>query len=102
MKNHTKIFWYAAYQHISISWPWKKSLHFQQDQISHRSKNWYYLYFSHSCASIKIGSYDLLPLEKTFTLHNVIILINLAFDKEQNCCKYNIKSSYQLPKKGNK
>ena len=56
------------------------------------------MFFSQLCKH-QSCSYDLLPLEKTFTLHNVIILINLAFDKEQNCCKYNIKSSYQLPKK---
>ena len=30
---------------------------------------------SHNYAKIKVDSYDLLPLEKTMTLHNVIMLI---------------------------
>ena len=32
-------------------------------------------FFSHNCASVKIGFYDSLPLEKTLTLRNVITLI---------------------------
>ena len=31
--------------------------------------------FSHNHASVKIDSYDSLALEKTFTMHNLIILI---------------------------
>ena len=34
--------------------------------------------FSHSYSKIKVDSYDLLPLEKTLTFHNVIIHIKLV------------------------
>ena len=33
---------------------------------------------------IKVDSYDSLPLGKTTTLHNVIILINSVFNRNQN------------------
>ena len=46
--------------------------------------------FSHNYAKIKIDSDDDLPLEKTVTLHNVVILIKLVFNKNQNCYFYNI------------
>ena len=39
---------------------------------------------SHKFVSIKIYSYDALPLEKTPTLHNVIILTESVFNKGQN------------------
>ena len=52
---------------------------------------------------IKIDSYDSLPQKKkTLTLHSVIIIIKLVFDKNQNDYYYNIfleKCSYQLAKK---
>ena len=51
---------------------------------------------------IKVDSYDSLPLKKTLTLHSVIIIIKLVFDKNQNDYYYNIflgKCSYQLAKK---
>ena len=35
--------------------------------------------FSHNYARTKADSYDSLPLEKTLTFHNVIILIKSAF-----------------------
>ena len=41
-------------------------------------------------AKIKIESYDALPLEKTLTLHNVIILIKPVFNKDQKSYCYNI------------
>ena len=34
-------------------------------------------------AKIEIDSYDPLPLEKTFTFHNVIILIKSVFKKDK-------------------
>ena len=43
-----------------------------------------------------------MPLEKTLTLRNVLILINSVFNKGQNHYYYNIfseKSSYQLAEK---
>ena len=58
-------------------------------------------FFSHNCARSKIDSSDSLPLEKTLTLHNVIILIKSVFNKNQNHYYYNIfleKCFYQLPK----
>ena len=39
--------------------------------------------FSHNYARIKIDSYDVLPLEKTLTLH-VIILIKSVLNKNKN------------------
>ena len=58
--------------------------------------------FSHNYAKIKIESYDSLPLEKTLSLHNVIILIKSVLNKNKNHYYYNIflkKCSYQLAKK---
>ena len=57
--------------------------------------------FSHNYAKIKIDSYYSLPLEKIFTLRNIIILIKSVFNKNQNHNNYNIfleKLSYYLPK----
>ena len=44
--------------------------------------------FSHYYA--KIDSYDSLPLEKTLTFHNVIILITSVFDKDKNKYYFNM------------
>ena len=58
--------------------------------------------FSHNYVEIKICSYDFLLLKNTFSFHNVIILIQSAFNKNKNHYYYNIvlgKYSYQLPKK---
>ena len=48
------------------------------------------MFFSHNYAKIKINSYDSFPLEKTLTLHNVIILINSVLNKDKNHYYYNI------------
>ena len=56
---------------------------------------------SHNYTKIKVHSYDSLPLEKTFTLHNVIVPIKSVFNKNQNHYYYNIyleKCSHQSPK----
>ena len=58
--------------------------------------------FSHCYATIKVDSYDSLPIEKILTLHNVIILIKSVLNKNKNhyCCKIFLKKcSYQLAKK---
>ena len=49
-------------------------------------KNWHisFLYYP------KLGSYDSLPIEKTLTLHNVIIIIKSVLNKDQNHYYYNI------------
>ena len=55
---------------------------------------------SHNYARIKVDIYDSLPLEKTLTLHNVIILIKSVFNKTQNHYYHNMfleKDSYQVP-----
>ena len=57
--------------------------------------------FSQNNPKIKIGSYDSLCLEKTLTLHNVIMLIKSVFNKSQNYY-YSIfleKCLYQLAEK---
>ena len=54
---------------------------------------------SHNYAKIKIDSDDDLPLKKTLTMHNVVILIKSVFNKNQNHYYYNIfleKCSYHL------
>ena len=54
--------------------------------------------FSHYYAKIKADCNDSLPLEKTLTLHNVIILIKSVFNKDKNHYYYNIfleKCSYK-------
>ena len=54
--------------------------------------------FSYNYETIKIDSDDELPLEKTLTLHNVIIFIKSVFNKDQNYYYYNTflgKCSYQ-------
>ena len=60
---------------------------------------------SHINAKVKSDSYDSSPLEKTLTLHNVIILIKSVFNKDKNNYYYNVflkKCSYQLPKNNDK
>ena len=57
---------------------------------------------SHNYATSKVDSYDFLPLEKTMTLRNVIILVKSVWNKDKNNYYYNIfleKASYELPKK---
>ena len=56
---------------------------------------------SHNYAKLTVDSYDLLPLEKTTTFHNAIILIKSAFNKDKNNYNYNIfleKASDELPR----
>ena len=56
---------------------------------------------SHNYAKIKINSYDSLPLEKTMTFGNAIILNTSVFNKDKNNYYYNIfleKASYELSK----
>ena len=57
--------------------------------------------FSHYYATIKVGSDDTLPIEKTVTLLNVLILIKSVLNKDQDHYYYNIffqKFLYQLAK----
>ena len=46
--------------------------------------------FSHNYARIEIDSFDYLPLEKTFSLHNVIALTKSVSNKNQYHWYYNI------------
>ena len=65
-----------------------------------KSDNTYVI--SHNYAKFKVDSYDSLPLEKTMTFDNVIILIKSVFNKNNNDYWSNIfleKSSFELPKK---
>ena len=60
------------------------------------------MFHSHYYVKIKVDSYDFLPIEKTLTLHNVIILIKSILNKDKNHYYYKIflkKCSYQLDKK---
>ena len=54
---------------------------------------------SHYFEKVKVDSYDSLPIEKTLTLHNVIILIKPVLNKDKNDYYYKIflgKCSYQF------
>ena len=58
--------------------------------------------FSCYYEKINVDFYDYLPIEKILTLHDVIILVKSALNKDQNYYYYKIfleKCSYQLPKK---
>ena len=56
--------------------------------ISEKSGIRYSIY--HNFAIIRTDSYHSLPTEKTFTFHNVIILIKSVFNKNKNEYYYNI------------
>ena len=59
-------------------------------------------FFFHGYAKIKVNPNNSLPLEKTMTFHNVIILIRSVFNKNKNSYYFSIfleKASYELPKK---
>ena len=56
----------------------------------------------HNYAIIKVDSYNSLPLEKTMTLRNVVILVKSVWNKDKSNYYYNMfleKASYELPKK---
>ena len=70
--------------------------------MSYKSKTWHHIFFYHYFAKIKVDSGDYLPIEKTLTLHNFIILIRSVLNKDINHYYYKIfleKCSYQLAKK---
>ena len=51
---------------------------------------------------MRVDSYDSLFIEKTLTVHNVIILVTSVLNNDQNHFSYNIfleKCLYQLAKK---
>ena len=54
---------------------------------------------SHNYAKIKLDSYDSLPLEKTITFHDVIILIKSVFNNNYYYNLFLERASYELPKK---
>ena len=58
--------------------------------------------FSHYFSKIKVDSYYYLPIEKTLTSHNVIIVIKSGLSKDKNHYYYKIfleKCSYELAEK---
>ena len=60
----------------------------QQKYISLKSGIIYI--FSHYIGKIKVASYDSLRIEKTLTLHNVLILIESVLKKDKNFYYYKI------------
>ena len=57
------------------------------------------LNISQNYAKIKVDYYNSLPLEKTMTFHNLIILIKSVFNKDKNNYYCNIfleKASHEL------
>ena len=76
--------------------------------ISVKSNIYNYLYnyitniICHNYVTIKVDSYDSLPLEKAMSFHNVIILVKSVCNKDKSNYCYNIfleKASYELTKK---
>ena len=66
-----------------------------------KSKRWYYIFFSHNYARIKLFYMILCFQKKKLTLHNVIIIIQSVFNKNQNhyyCNVFLEKCSYTLRK----
>ena len=60
--------------------------------------------FSDYYGKIKVDSYDSLPVGKTLTFHNIIMIIQSVLNKDKNGYYYNIflgKCLYQLAKKNN-
>ena len=56
---------------------------------------------SHNYTKVKVDSYKSLPLAKTITFHNIIILIESIWNKDKNNYYYKIfleKASYDSPK----
>ena len=52
--------------------------------------------FPHYFTKIKVNSCDSLPIEKTFTLHNVIILIKSVLNKDRNYYYYEVNEKMLL------
>ena len=66
------------------------------------SEKYDYIYNRVIKVKTKVNSYDSLPVDKTLTLHNVVILIKSVLNKDKNHCYYKIfleQCSYQLAKK---
>ena len=66
-----------------------------------KKKNGIAYVISHNYAIIKVDSYELLPLQESLILHNVIILIKSVFNKDKNNYYYKmflVKGSHQLRK----
>ena len=116
IENHKKHFWPLRsifYQVDEFIWvfDWNKYLIlFGSEKYDATQNRIRYLisqkssvthFCSHNYARNKIDSSDSLPLEKSLTLDNVIILIKSVSNKNQNHYYYNIfleKCFYQLPK----
>ena len=57
---------------------------------------------SHNYSTVKVDSYNSLPLEKTMALPNVIILVRSVWNKDKNNYCFNMfleKAFCELPKK---
>ena len=65
-------------------WPWKIWGVYNRLRYLVSQKSGTADVFSHCYAKIKVDSDDSLPIEKTLTLNNVIILIKSVFNKDQN------------------
>ena len=66
------------------------------------SIQWHYIYNFYNYATIKVDSFDSLPVEKTMTFRNVIIYAKSVWnrDKKNDYCNIFLeKGSYELPKK---
>ena len=62
----------------------------RQNYITYKSKNQYHICFSHYFAKIEVDPYDALPVQKTLTLHNVIIHIKSVLNKDKYHYYYKI------------
>ena len=92
------------FKHLLNSTPWANIYSLVKQFINHQYSELFYLNIVYSgnicnltmtynciqCSYIKFNSYDSLPLGKTLTLHNVIILIKSVFSKDQNRYYFNV------------
>ena len=83
---------------INNVWLWKNDAIYNRLRYLISQESGIICVFSHCYAKIKID-YDSLPIEKTLTLHDVIILIKSVFNKDKNHYYYHVfleKCHYQL------
>ena len=92
---------YDGNSYLVLFWGEKYGLIYSRIRYLVRIKSGISYVIFYNYEKIKVDSCDSLSLEKTLTLHNVIILIKSVFKKDKNNCYYYTfleKGWYELPK----
>ena len=95
---------YDRTRYLLLCGPKKYDAIFSRTRYLIRVKSGITYVISHNYAKIKVDSYNSLPLVRTLTFHNVIILIKSVFNKNKINYYYNIvfeKALYELPRNNN-